>query len=278
MGIENFFKVEKNGKTIKSMGTIQGDDFLQNQKIAVDAFNIIYGARHVKHAVMTAGNKVTSHIKIILNIILKFQKLNVMHVWIFDGKKSAIKEEYCKNRKIKITGEEIEDVKTLLTICGVAYYVVNTEAEFFAAELCKRGIVDWVYSSDADVIVRGGNLLKGEKLNGKKMFLAIESRVVQQETGLDLDGLTKMAIMLGWDSTPKTPKIGPKTAIKKIETTELTEIQENILKHLRKPVEKGSVMLHNLGQKDLNALAIYLRNLEFSETTIKKATEQLADF
>jgi 5'-3' exonuclease len=275
MGIKDFLKIEIEGKTIRSYGHLFGENFVENKKLAVDAFNIIYRARHVIGESLSSGGKTTSHIKIILTMITRFKRSGTRHVWIFDGAKNKLKEECVQKRTTKITTEEIEDIQNLLTLCGISYYVVSIEAEFFAAELCKRGAVDWVLSSDTDVIVRGGNLLKDEKHNGKKTYLAISSSVIMEKTGLTLEDLAKIGVLMGSDFAPKTHGIGPKNVYGRFRNTELTERQKEAHKLLAEPVGRGCILRYERGAKDLERLQELLTRLEFSRNTISKALTDL---
>ena len=67
------------------------------------------------------------------------------------------KEEQIKHEKgsIRIKKYHIEDLKQLFNLMGVSYIHPDGEAEAYAAELCRKGFVDYVVSEDMDTLVYG---------------------------------------------------------------------------------------------------------------------------
>lgn len=283
MGIKDFLKIVVDGKPIRDYGHVFTDDtssvsnfakFITGRKIAVDAFNIIYRARHAIGDSLSSNGKTTSHIKIILNTVMRFVKLGVMQIWVFDGGYNKLKAECLEKRTNRISKEEIEDIKKLLEYCGVPYFIVGVEAEFFAAEMVKKNMVEYVLSSDMDVIVKGGNIIKDEKKNGKKQYFIMKSSEFMEKTNLALEDLAKIGVVMGSDFAPKTPRIGPGSVMKKYKDIELTERQNQAYELFLKPL--GSCILsHSKGQFDADKLKEFLKNLDFSEKSIDSAIRVL---
>lgn len=257
MGIKDFLKIVYNGKTLREYGYVCDDKYLHGKKIAVDAFNLIYRNRFATENLSFEG-KITSHIKITLTQILKFKKLGCEQMWVFDGGHNPLKAETQSKRTVKITREEVADIKKLLSWAGIKYITTETEAEFFCAELTKKGVFDYVLSSDMDVIVRGGNILKAEKKN----YLCLHS----DEIGLSQEELARIAVHMGCDFAPKTKGIGPLSVIKKI-STQLTERQILAFDFLMAPTNM-KILEKPETKSNLEELKKWLLELGFSKKTI----------
>ena len=199
MGIKDFLNVVIGDKTIRDLGITVKKNFITGKKVVVDAFNVIYQSRFATEN-MTANGNVTSHIKIVLSKIMMLEKLDVTQMWVFDGGHNVLKEECVNNRTgPKITKQEVLDIKQVLSLYGIKYVTVSTEAEFFCAELVIKGMFDYVWSTDMDVIIRGGNIMKSI---GQELYILCAHNVYEVISQADL---AKIAVMLGCDFAPKTP-------------------------------------------------------------------------
>lgn len=220
MGIKDFLKAElgPEKKKVQDFGEFFDLNFIEGKKVVIDAFNVIYKNMYVLKEHLTFNGQITTHIKITLQKIRYFQKLNVQQFWIFDeyyGNK--LKEETVNKRTLKLEREHVEEIKKLLSLCGIKWISVKIEAEFYAAELTKgdNPLYDVVLSSDMDVIIRGGVLLKESLREGKRCYFYLNGETMLKELKISSCALAKMAVMLGCDFAPKSLRVGPKSVWKK---------------------------------------------------------------
>lgn len=259
MGIKDFLKILIGGKTIMEYANIYGIKYFNGKKIVIDAFNLIYRNRYATDNLSHNG-KITSHIKITLSQILMINDAGADQMWIFDSGFNPLKAETLKKRKIKITKEEIEDIKKLLQLLGVKYITVETEAEFYCAELVKSGYFDYVLSTDMDVIIRGGNIL-APKSNGD--YLCLHS----SDLPLTTEELVKIAVMIGCDFSPKTRGIGPLTVYNRLKTEILTPRQIEAYNFMIMPLNR-KVKENIKPSGDIVKLKEWLKILGFSDKTL----------
>lgn len=244
MGIKDFLKIEVNGKKFEEFTELVNGDFIAGQKIAVDAYNVIYSSMFAMSDPLTSSGKITTHIKIVFEKIKSLNKLGVIQLWIFDSALNPLKIETVQKRKIRLGKTDVADIKRLLTLCGIKWMSVNVEAEFYAAALSRIGFVDAVLSSDMDVVVRGGNLLREKIINGKKYFQYINAATFAEKSGLTLEDLARVAVHIGCDFAPKTPRVGPKKVVAH-RSQPLTERQEQALALMLGPIDMRTAIVES---------------------------------
>lgn len=275
MGIKDFLKIKIKNKTIKDYGKNYSEDFIRGKSLAIDAMNVIY-KNMILGDTLTHNGKITSHIRITLSKIAYFKKMNVETIWIFDGKQEPLKKETNEKRrqtrKITITTEMINDIKQLLRLAAVPYLVVPTEAEFYAAELVKKGLYTAVLTSDMDVIVRGGVLLREETINNKKTYFYLSAESLLKD--ISQDDIIRIAIHMGCDFAPKTPRIGPSSVYKKYKT-DLTERQQQAFELFKSEIDLKNIMekFTEVHKPDFTELTDWLLLLGFQKKTITQYTK-----
>ena len=103
------------------------------------------------------------------------------------------------------------------------------DAEQICAEATNKNIfnmrMDYVLSSDADVLIFGAKNLIKRDVRKKKFFKYVLADILEKYE-LEQNDLIKVALILGTDFAPKTPRVGPKTVLKKYKDIELTKEQE----------------------------------------------------
>lgn len=123
-----------------------------------------------------------------------------------------------------------EDVKFMLDMLDIPYLdcPAGFDAEQIAAFATKTNIfdkkMDFVFTPDADALVFGATKLIKRDIRKKKLF-KYDLNEILTENELSQDDFIKVCLMLGTDFAPKSPKIGPKTVLKKYKDTELSEDQ-----------------------------------------------------
>ncbi len=128
-----------------------------------------------------------------------------------------------------LTEKMIEESKIILSYLGIPYIQAYSDGEAAAAHLTKIGLAFAVASQDYDSILFGAKkLVRNLAISGKrkvpnqKVYVDIEPEMLEhekvlQETGLTLEQLVDVGILIGTDFNPGGfPGIGPKTALKLI--------------------------------------------------------------
>lgn len=310
MGVTDLMKVkivnaqsEYNNKTIGDIGIIIDLKSLKGERVCFDVSNIIYSSILAMKFVtsLTDGEgKPTSHILTIMNKVLMTKKLGVRQVWIFDSPecnklkvaelvKRDAKRAKSKNDKVlfKMTGEQVDDIKTLLSHMGIMYIVAppGIEAEQYGAMLTmgspEERFCKYMISGDTDVLAFGGNVLRppskksGEKAPKPGTFVAYENDDVLREMNMSREDFVTMCVALGTDFSEKTPRVGPATIHKKIleNDIELTEEQQTVYEYFMNPVELQEAHLVE-NQYNKEALRAFLELKGFNFERYEKRIDQ----
>lgn len=121
-----------------------------------------------------------------------------------------------QKRSVKVTREQNDDVKKLLTLMGIPVVNAPCEAEAQCAELCKEGKVWATATEDMDALAFGTPILL-RKLNSNKKdepIIEIHINLVLDKLGMTQEQFVDLCILCGCDYCDSIPKIGPKTALK----------------------------------------------------------------
>ena len=139
-----------------------------------------------------------------------------------------------------LTDMMVEESKMILTLLGIPYIQAPSEGEAAAAQLTQSNIAFACASQDYDSLLFGAKrLIRNLTISGKRkvpnrnVYVDIEPEIIQQqqllnETGLNLEQLVDVGIMIGTDFNPGgIPRIGPKTALKLVqEYSKLEKIEK----------------------------------------------------
>lgn len=139
-----------------------------------------------------------------------------------------------------LTDMMVEESKMILTLLGIPYIQAPSEGEAAAAQLTQSNIAFACASQDYDSLLFGAKrLIRNLTISGKRKvpnrneYVDIEPEIIQQqqllnETGLNLEQLVDVGIMIGTDFNPGgIPRIGPKTALKLVqEYSKLEKIEK----------------------------------------------------
>ena len=140
-----------------------------------------------------------------------------------------------------LTDMMVEESKMILTLLGIPYIQAPSEGEAAAAQLTQSNIAFACASQDYDSLLFGAKrLIRNLTISGKRkvpnrnVYVDIEPEIIQQqqllnETGLNLEQLVDVGIMIGTDFNPGgIPRIGPKTALKLVQEYHKLEKIEKI--------------------------------------------------
>lgn len=124
-----------------------------------------------------------------------------------------------------IDARTLEETKFLLSKLGITYITARDgyEAEQLASQLAIDGIVNAVYTSDADALVFGAPLLIRRMPKGKMELYSLQELLTKHS--ITRYQLANISVSLGSDYAEKTPRIGAKTYTKAIDGSVLTAEQ-----------------------------------------------------
>lgn len=157
-----------------------------------------------------------------------------------------------------LNSKMVEDCIFILNCLGIRYVVspANTEADAVCARLTLVEDDDIkcnaVYSGDSDIIPFGGlRLIRPTRSAKKKVLMEYVLQDILTEKAITNDQLIKGCVVLGTDFAKKTPRVGPKTVWKKLDSIELTKEQEKAKKifEAAPTLNLSELEFHNLYQK-----------------------------
>ena len=240
MGIKSLTSLIKS----KSPGAIETIALytLKDKKVAIDTSIFLYkslaNVRSNGEYLRNKDGEVVSHIIGLFNKTIQYLSLGIVPIYIFDGKppiekreildernkkateskllseKSSTIEEKQKHEKnsIRIKKHHIDDLKKLFTMMGVSYIHPDGEAEAYASELCRKGVVDYVVTEDMDTLVHGCPLMirscldKSIKRNDVVSVINLET--ILTDFQMTMPEFIDMCILCGCDYCPTIPKVG----------------------------------------------------------------------
>jgi 5'-3' exonuclease len=141
------------------------------------------------------------------------------------------------------TKETIDDIKLILDYLNIKYIEspFGYEGESIATYLNMKGDVDAVYSGDTDPIAYGAKTLLRVNPRDKKIYEYTQDSIIKQlddkhklESKRTISDIRKVAVIMGTDFCNKTPKIGPKTVLTKLDSIKLTEQQKDAIGEYQK--------------------------------------------
>jgi flap endonuclease-1 len=171
-----------------------------------------------------------------------------------------------------LTDKMVEESKMILTLLGIPYIEASSEGEAAAAQLTQSNIAFACASQDYDSLLFGAKrLIRNLAISGKRkvpnrnVYVDIEPEIIEQqqllnETGLNLEQLVDIGILIGTDFNPGgIPGIGPKTALKLVR-------EHNKLEK----IEKIEASLANIPYKEIREVflkqeAPKINGIEFNE-------------
>ncbi|CAD2215369.1 flap endonuclease-1 [Angomonas deanei] len=207
------------------------------------------------------AGEVTSHLNGLFARTLRMVDEGIKPIYVFDGKPPVLKQgeldsrrkraneaelefqkakeagddemmEKMSKRTVRVSREQIEDCKKMLTLMGIPVVQAPTEAEAQCAELVKKGKAWAVGTEDMDALTFGSCIML-RHLNysdaKKRPIAEIHLQRVLEEMGLTSEQFIDLCILLGCDYVPKIAGIGPQKAWDQIKTHgSIEKIIENL--------------------------------------------------
>lgn len=199
------------------------------KRIAIDIsiliYKIIISVRNSGADYTNQQGEVTSHILGLFNKTIELLKLNIIPVYVFDGKPPNIKSKILENRKqirkkalekleyatteedkIKylkrsssISKEQWEQCKELLELMGIPYINAPEEADSQCAYLAKNGFVEGVLTEDMDILTFGSTKIIRNLTSHKVPTTEIVLDNLLNHLDLNQEEFIDFCILLGCD-------------------------------------------------------------------------------
>lgn len=297
MGVKNFFKVFP-------CCTVKKQKQLSNMSLGIDVSYDIYraslGMKSINGLTDKNGNP-TVLINVLLCNLSKYKQLNVNGIiYIFDhpdpnplkltenkkrtktkGRANEIlKEEkdearanQIEKRTFSINKGMIADIKKVLNYLNIAWVVApkNYEAEHLGAELMKQKIIDTLITTDSDTLMFGGHsIMRKVKIGSQQMFEEYKLQNILSEYKLEYTHMVKAGVILGTDFCEKTPRVGVKTVLKKLDDIELTEEQIMAYNYFTSECPFEEKNIYKSKERDIEGLVQWLVDEKnFNETRVR---------
>ncbi len=167
-----------------------------------------------------------------------------------------LKKQALEKQAFVITSSMINDIKLILN-CFNIHYIDSPkgyEAEQIAAFLSSTDQCDGVYSGDTDPIVFGAKIHYRKHPKTKKILKYTRDNIllqIEKNSKIkkpNLNTIRKIAVILGCDFAPKTPRIGEKTVLKKFKNIELTEHQLKAIEQFKK-IPDDDIVVSNFNKE-----------------------------
>jgi flap endonuclease-1 len=199
----------------------------------------------------------------------------------------------------KLTGEMIEQSKSLIEYMGIPTIQAPSEGEAQCAYLCQKNLVYGVSSQDSDsLLFNSPRLIRNLSITGKRklprqdVYVEVKPEIIELEDVLKELGVTReqliiIGLLVGTDYNPGIKGYGPKKALelvknektlknvlKKIEWDYETPAEDIYNFYLDPPLEKDVKIDFKPPQPD-KILKLMVDEHEFSQERIEKVIKIL---
>ena len=211
-----------------SIKMINNTDF-EHKMIAIDIsillYQVVIAIRNSGADMINNQGEISSHILGLFNKTINMLKMNIIPLYVFDGKPSEFKTKTINNRKdikqkaseklnqnltedekikyfkrtVYISKKQIDDCMKLLDLMGIPYIVAPEEADSQCAELVKSGIVDGVLTEDMDIMTFGANKIYRNLTSYNKENYMINMEDVLNELKLNYEEFVELCLLFGCD-------------------------------------------------------------------------------
>jgi 5'-3' exonuclease len=263
---------------------------IKNKKVGIDAFLFLYEIK-LKMKCNQKTFRMNFYDK--LNPIINQKPLDV--IFCFDGKSPPEKSETIQKRKdekeklskkfgpnykqyIKINQSDIDNYKNLIkSTDSFSFVQCFDEAEAALVRMEKSNLLDFIFSSDTDIIALGSSYIYKKNFQ----WIYVNNETIKTKLKLTKEELLDMCILMGNDFNPSVYRVGPITSwqyIQKYKTLE--KVFENNANIFSEKVQQrmyrsrelfskelGNYCLHNqlYLPDDINTAFIPLRNNKFKK-------------
>ena len=158
---------------------------------------------------------------------------------IKNNKDIAVQKNKYERASFSLEEYMINDLKFILHQFNIPWLEspYGYEAEQIAAYLTTNSIhgikADYVLTPDPDCLLFNATCMIK---NDKQKFYKYDLNDILMQHKINLDEFIKIGVILGCDFAPKTPKIGPKTVLKKFNIIELQPRQQDAFDYFKKNI------------------------------------------
>jgi len=307
---------------------------LTGKAIAVDAFLWLHQFLSIIRQpdgtpLKDSRGRITSHLSGIFYRTAKLVENGIKMVYVFDGPTIGFKRSTVEERKAlkdqaeirwqgalsigdeegarkaaqmtsHLTGEMIEQSKTLLNYMGIPIVQAPSEGEAQCAYLCQKGLVYGVSSQDSDsLLFNSPRLIRNLSMTGKRKlprqdtYIEIKPEIIELESALKELGISReqliiIGLLVGSDYNPGIKGYGPKKALemvkkektldkvlKNIEWNFETPAKEIYDFYLNPPVEKN-IEIESIQLQPDKILKFMVDEFEFSQERVEKVIKTLS--
>ena len=242
MGIKNLLKFLNNNypELIEKINT----NNFQGKRIAIDISILLYQAiiaiRSSGADMINMQGEVTSHILGLFNKTIILLKMNIIPIYVFDGKPPDFKSKVIQSRRdiknkayskleedlseedrikyfkrtVSISRKQINECKELLDLMGIVYFEAPEEADSQCAQLVKEGLVEGVLTEDMDILTFGASSIYKNLTSYKKDKYKINLQNILSTLNLTYEQFVELCILFGCDYNEKMKDISPETIYK----------------------------------------------------------------
>jgi len=238
MGIKGLFKFINE---IPNLNNNVDNTTYKYKKIAIDISLLLYkiciSKRNFGSDYLNSKGESISHILILFNKTIELLNNKIIPVYIFDGKPPEIKKKTIEMRRLtkkkameklknatnederikyfkrcfKITKQQWDECKELLTLMGVPFINAPEEADSQCAYLSKLGLVDGVFTEDMDILTFGSKKIIKNLTSYKYDTSEILLDDVLKKLDLNQEEFIDFCILLGSDYCNGIVDVNPLT-------------------------------------------------------------------
>ncbi|AXN91102.1 putative flap-like endonuclease [Namao virus] len=183
-------------------------------KIVIDATSFFFrNTANYKQDLVNSVGKNVSHLYIVINKALPLLSHNIAPLMIFDGPVPAFKvstNDYFVEKGV------IMDCIDLLRMLNIFAYQAKGEAIIDCAKIVKSGVAQFCITDNWSALLMGCPIMIKNATCHLKMAIFIGLDAILNDTGLTLDQLIDVIIMMGSDYCAKIPNIGHVRAMQAI--------------------------------------------------------------
>lgn len=215
---------------------IDNNDF-ERKMIAIDIsillYQVIIAIRNSGADMINLQGDISSHILGLFNKTINLLKMNIIPIYVFDGKPPEFKSKLINLRKevknkayeklsqdltdedkikyfkrsVSISKKQIDECIELLQLMGIPYIIAPEEADSQCAELVKCGIADGVLTEDMDIMTFGADKIYRNLTSYKKDNMFILKNEVLEALKVNYDEFVELCILFGCDYCEKIQDI-----------------------------------------------------------------------
>lgn len=226
MGIKNLLKF-LNTNYPELIKKINNNNF-NKKMIAIDTsillYQVIIAIRSSGADMINSQGDITSHILGLFNKTILLLKMNIIPIYVFDGKPPEFKSKVIQNRReikrrayeklaeclteeerikyfkrtVSISKKQIDECKELLDLMGIPYVQAPQEADSQCAQLVKSGIAIGVLTEDMDILTFGASIYRN-LTSFKKTHEQLNLNDILTNLNLSYEQFVELCILFGCD-------------------------------------------------------------------------------